>query len=98
MLQAVLGATLIGTEAWLPFGAGSALAYRRKQMVFAWLVPYDPASFASLQQNADVITHVSPAWYSMDRDLSISGQADPAVVQFARDRGISRPPDQEQAI
>jgi spore germination protein len=92
LLQAALGAVLVGTEASLPFGASSVLADWRKQFVFAWLVPYDPASFASLRQHADVITHVSPTWYIMDGDLSISGQADQAVTQFARDRGIQLVP------
>lgn len=88
LLQATLGAVIVGAEASLPFGAASALAEGRKQIVFSWLVPYDPASFASLRQHADVITHVSPTWYIMDGDLSITGRADQAVTRFARERGI----------
>jgi spore germination protein len=94
MLQTVVGTgiTLAGAGALLPLSSGIALASDREKMVFAWLVPYDPSSFASLQKHAEVITHLSPTWYSIDGELTISGEADRAVAQFARDRGIALVP------
>jgi spore germination protein len=90
MLQRMLGAgvAIAGAEALVPLGDLAALAEESTRMIFAWLVPSDAASFASLQQHADVITHVSPTWYTMDGDLSITGQPDPAVAQVAQDQGI----------
>lgn len=61
-------------------------------IIFPWLVPDDPASFASLQEHADLITHVSPTWYDMDADLAITSRMDDAVAAFARERRIALHP------
>jgi spore germination protein len=94
LLRAGLGAgiMLASPRAMLAANLPEAPASARKRVVFAWLVPHDAASFASFQQHANVITHVSPTWYTMDKDQSITGQADPAVVAFARQRGIALVP------
>lgn len=90
MLQTTLGAAaaLLGGPTWLALDHSPALARSRKKMVFPWVVPYDPASFASLKQHAHLISHVSPTWYAMRADLSITARVDPAVDAFARSHDI----------
>ncbi len=63
-----------------------------KPMVFPWLVPDDPASFASLQTYCKLITHVSPTWYRMAADLQVSSRRVQEVAAFAREQGVSLHP------
>jgi spore germination protein YaaH len=51
-------------------------------------VPDDPDSFASLQQHAHLITHLSPTWYTMGGDLSIASEAWESVIGLAAQHGI----------
>lgn len=90
MLQGMLGgaAALAGAD-YLPQGtAPLARSAGTVPVVLAWLENSDPASLASLQQHASLITHLSPTWFSMRADLSIVGNADPLVVQFAARHGL----------
>ncbi len=56
--------------------------------VYAWLTPKDPASMASLRLNAGQIAYLSPTWYIMNGDLSISSIARRSLIEFARDHTI----------
>jgi spore germination protein YaaH len=86
MLQGVLGgaAALSGADqlsrGYSPTPTRAAGAW---PIVLFWLESGDPASLASLQQHVNLITHLSPTWFSMRDDLSIVGDVDPLVVQFA---------------
>jgi spore germination protein len=88
-------------------GAGIALSLRRSfsprgtdpveaaspgTIVFSWLANGVPESFASLQQHAGAITHLSPTWYSVKADVSITGGTDSLVVDFAKSHGIGLHP------
>jgi len=61
-------------------------------IVFSWVANGVPESFASLQQHAGAITQLSPTWYSMKADLSITGTTDRLVIDFAKAHGISLHP------
>jgi spore germination protein YaaH len=94
MLQGMAGgaAALAGTSR-LPEGmthAGHSAAAR--PTVLCWLESDEPASLASLQKHASLITHLSPTWFSMRDDLSIAGSPDPLVVQFAARQGLALHP------
>jgi len=63
-----------------------------RRMVFPWLVPDDPASFASFKAHAQLITHVSPTWYRMAADGKVTPRLNadsPELIAIARARGIS---------
>lgn len=64
----------------------------KQKVVLGWLIGSEPAGLASLKKHASQITHLSPTWYTMASDLSISGAADPLVVNFARQHGIALHP------
>ncbi|MBV9279295.1 MAG: hypothetical protein JOZ41_04370 [Chloroflexi bacterium] len=85
MLQGMLGgAATLASAGRLPTGiARPARAASASSIVLAWLESDDPAALASLQRHAGLITHLSPTWFSMRDDLSIVGDVDPLVVQFA---------------
>jgi spore germination protein YaaH len=94
MLQGMVGgaAALAGTGE-IPAGVvRSASAASTRPVVLCWLESGDPASLASLQKHAPLITHLSPTWFSMQGDLSIAGSADPLVVQFAARHGLALTP------
>jgi spore germination protein YaaH len=84
---ALAGAGRLSTRSALSAGSAGA-----RPIVFCWLLSDEPAGLSSLQQNASLITHLSPSWFGMRSDLSIGGTADPLVVQFARRHGISLHP------
>jgi spore germination protein YaaH len=88
MLQRVLAAAVGLSLGKLPFAATPGAVSGRKSIVFPWLVPSDPESFASLRRHARAITHVSPTWFTMQDDLSIAGHSSPSIIRFARERGI----------
>lgn len=56
--------------------------------VTAWLGPTDPASVGALQREADLLSAVYPAWYTIDARLTIASRAQDAVLRFAGARGL----------
>ncbi len=46
------------------------------------------SSWESLERNADRITLVAPAWYSVDAEGVVWGEADPLVLELAREHGV----------
>jgi spore germination protein YaaH len=59
---------------------------------YAYMLATTSRSFADLQAHYRQIATVSPTYYHVDRDLSISGQDDPLVTGWARLRGIAVEP------
>ena len=59
------------------------------KMVLGWQVPYSDDSSRSYREHADVITHISPCWYSMDADGNIKSEEKAAAdtINFARASG-----------
>lgn len=94
MVQALLGgaAALAGTDQLPGDLVRPARSAGLGPMVWAWLESSDPASLASLQKHAELITHLSPTWFSMRDDLSIVGNVDARVVQFATRYGMALHP------
>src|SRR5947199_1974477 len=94
MLRGMLGgaAVVAGVDALPPEGDHAIQAAGPRPIVLAWLESNDPASLASLQNHARLITHLSPTWFSMRDDLNITGTVDPLVVQFAARHGLALHP------
>jgi spore germination protein YaaH len=88
MLRTVLAGTAGVKLGVLPSSTAPLLASGHTTIVFPWLVPTDPASIASFHRHAGVITHVSPTWYAMQADLSITGHSSRSLIRFARARRI----------
>ncbi|MCR4401940.1 MAG: glycosyl hydrolase family 18 protein [Firmicutes bacterium] len=61
------------------------------RMVLGWQVPYADDSIRSYMEHADVITHVSPCWYSMDACGNIQSEERDVfqTIDLARTRGIA---------
>ncbi|MGE5584237.1 MAG: glycosyl hydrolase family 18 protein [Bacillota bacterium] len=57
------------------------------RLVLGWQVPYAADSAQSYREHADVITHISPCWYSMDADGDIKSEEEGDTVKFARSSG-----------
>jgi spore germination protein len=89
MLQGMVGGAAALTGAGqLPGIVRPTHAAGTRPIVWSWLDSDDPASLASLQRHAPLLTHLSPSWFSMDADLSIVGRVDPLVSQFAARHGL----------
>jgi spore germination protein YaaH len=56
--------------------------------VLGYYVPYDPASWASLEANAAQIDIVAAQWVTVDACGQLSSQDDQTLKQFARSQGI----------
>lgn len=63
-----------------------------KRRVLCWLIARDPKSKKAYFDHPDVITDISPCWYSMDSDCSITGQYEEDVIEFARANGTTLVP------
>ncbi len=59
---------------------------------YAYMLATTSASFQDLQAHYRQIATLSPTYYHVDRNLSISGQDDPLVTGWARLRGIAVEP------
>lgn len=61
---------------------------QNKGVIFAYYVPYDPTSWASLQAHADSIDYVAPQWVTIDACGNVGSRDDRTLVAFARARGV----------
>lgn len=61
------------------------------RIVLGWQVPYADDSVQSYREHVDLITHISPCWYSMDKDGNIKSEERdaPDIIGLARTRGIA---------
>jgi spore germination protein YaaH len=59
---------------------------------YAYMLASTSKSFEDLQRHYRQVATVSPTYYHVDRNLSISGQDDPLVTGWARQRGIAVEP------
>jgi spore germination protein len=57
--------------------------------VFGYDVPYDPTSWASLQQHAAHIDYVGAQWVSVDACGNLGSRDDQTLKRFAQARGIN---------
>lgn len=79
----------------LPSPIPTPLAPRTPQLPapvrWAYYVPSDPASRASLEAHIGEIDVLSPAWFQMDAQGRISASAEdhrPSIVRMAKERGV----------
>src|SRR4051794_4856525 len=56
--------------------------------VLGYYVPYDPASWASLEAHADQIDIVAAQWVTVDGCGRLSSQDDQTLKRLARERGV----------
>lgn len=86
MLQAMLGAAAV------PFidppAAGAQSAPAAHTTVFPWLSRGDSAGLASLKRHAAQMSALSPSWFALGPDLTISGTVEPAVLAVARQHNL----------
>ena len=59
---------------------------------YAYLLASTDRSFLDLQRHYRQVAVVAPTYYSLGRDLSIQGQDDPLISNWARARGITLEP------
>lgn len=57
------------------------------KMVLGWQVTYAEDSARSYREHVDVITHISPCWYSMDARGEIKSEEEADTVSVARSAG-----------
>ena len=61
---------------------------RTGRVRWAYYVKWDPASWESLQQGIDHLDYVSPFYYTVDGQGTITGAPDPKADQLLRAKGI----------
>lgn len=59
------------------------------KMVLGWQVTYAEDSPRSYREHVDVITHISPCWYSMDAQGEIKSEEEADTVRVARSTGTT---------
>ncbi len=74
-------------EALLAVAPATVGAIAEKRM-FAYYVPYDPTSWASLQEHAGATDNVGAQWVTIDACGNIGSRDDQTLKQFARTQGI----------
>jgi spore germination protein len=74
-------------------GGREALAQQgQAKLVVGYYVPYDGASWASLERYAGTLDIVAAQWVSIDACGNVGSRDDQTLKQFARDRGLKLVP------
>src|SRR5215208_4534519 len=69
--------------------ADDAPAAAARRGVLGYYVPYDPASWASLQEHPEAINAVGAQWVTIDACGNLASRDDQTLNQFARAHGIA---------
>src|SRR4051812_35529247 len=88
MLILILGLVTLGMPSPLTSQELAAPAADAPRRVLGYYVPYDPASWFSLEAHASSLDMVAVQWVSMDACGGLTSHDDRTLHQFARAAGL----------